>query len=343
VRFRMQGPSAWSRNRRWWTVVVVLATVTTLGAVVGTVVVTRRPSLTQPVDPWPTAAVGTPDGTATGPGNAPASPGGPPSPTVTTVTPPSGPPADRGAATSAKKGVSTWEFPGLAAALQDVGVSWYWNWAAHPTPGAGSAVEFVPMIWGAGAVTPENLERARRSGRVLLGFNEPDLASQANMGVEQALDLWPQLEATGMRLGSPAPAFGGADPGGWLDRFMTGAAQRGYRVDFIALHWYGADFSPAAVDHLRSYLQAVWDRYHRPIWLTEFALIRWEPSGPVYPTAAEQVAFIEGATRMLEDLSFVERYAWFALPAYEDHGGTGLYHEAAVPTAAGLAYRRAGA
>lgn len=63
--------------------------------------------------------------------------------------------------------------------------------------------------------------------------------------------------------------------GGWLDRFLSGAKARGYRVDFIALHWYGSEFSAAAVDHLRGYIQAVYQRYRMPIWLTEFALIKW--------------------------------------------------------------------
>ena len=48
----------------------------------------------------------------------------------------------------------------------------------------------------------------------------------------------------GLRLSSPAVAEHGAVPGEWLDRFMTGARQRGYRVDFIAVHWYGSDFDP---------------------------------------------------------------------------------------------------
>jgi Glycosyl hydrolase catalytic core len=62
------------------------------------------------------------------------------------------------------------------------------------------------MIWGAGSVTTATLSQVRREGRVLLGFNEPDLSSQSNMSVSQALALWPRLMATGMRLGSPAVA-----------------------------------------------------------------------------------------------------------------------------------------
>ena len=44
---------------------------------------------------------------------------------------------------------------------------------------------------------------------------------------------------------------------------------RGYRVDFIAVHWYAQGFDPAAaVSELRAYLQAIYQRYHLPIWLT---------------------------------------------------------------------------
>src|SRR2546423_7403856 len=160
------------------------------------------------------------------------------------------------------------------------------------------------------------------------------------MAGTRAVDLWPQLRATGLRLGSPAPATGGADAGGWLDRFMTGAATRGYRVDFIALHWYGADFSAGATDQLRRYLDATYQRYHKPIWLTEYALIRFGAT-PTYPTPAQQADFIRASTAMLEHLTYLERYAWFALPTGTSGDGTGLYRTGNTPTTAGAAYRAA--
>jgi hypothetical protein len=269
----------------------------------------------------------------------------PPTTAPPATDPPAAPPPRPPATASAKKGVSVWEMTGLGAALDDVGAAWYYNWASGPTSGAGGAAEFVPMIWGARSVNADELARARDSGSTLLGFNEPDFDSQANMTVEQALDLWPQLEATGMRLGSPAVAVGGADAGGWLDRSMSGARQRGLRVDFVTLHWYGSDFSPAAVGHLRGYIEAVHERYGLPIWLTEYALIRWEGGGSTYPSDAEQAAFVEGSTAMLQSLPYVERYAWFALPTPDDEQGTGLYrHDARspTPTPAGQSYRAAG-
>ena len=55
---------------------------------------------------------------------------------------------------------------------------------------------------------------------------------------------------------------------------MKGVEQRHYRVNFIAIHWYGADFQTgAAVAQLKSYLESVHHRYDLPVWLTEYALI----------------------------------------------------------------------
>jgi hypothetical protein len=256
---------------------------------------------------------------------------------------PSAGPAPAGpAVVSAKKGVSAWYFRGVTPALRDVRVSWYYTWA----PDSGQiqrppGVEFVPMIWGAKSVTPANLDRVRGQGHALLGFNEPDFSSQANMSVAQALDLWPQLMSTGLRLGSPAPATHAPDPDGWLDRFMAGAAARGYRVDFVAVHWYGADFSARATDQLRGYLDATYQRYHKPIWLTEYALIRFGAT-VTYPSQAQQADFVRASTAMLERLPYVERYAWFALPAAASGESTGLYRDGPTPTTVGAAYRAAG-
>ncbi|WP_238007248.1 sigma-70 family RNA polymerase sigma factor [Dactylosporangium sp. AC04546] len=241
---------------------------------------------------------------------------------------------------TAKKGVSTYNFSGNGQALRDVKASWYYNWSADPSVSAISGVEYVPMIWGGASVTSGNLNKAKANGKVLLGFNEPDLKEQANMSVQQALDLWPQLQGTGLRLGSPAPAYGADTPGGWFDQFMSGIKSRGYRVDFIALHWYGGDFSTAATNQLKSYIQNVYNRYKLPIWITEYALMRFD-NGTVYPSTDQQVTFVKNSTAMLQGLSYVERYAWFSLPSSKS-GDTGLYSSGTTPTSVGAAYRAAG-
>jgi putative glycosyl hydrolase len=243
---------------------------------------------------------------------------------------------------STRKGVATWSFTKVGQALSKSGAAWYYTWAPdHHGIGSPRGVHFVPMIWGPGSVTAANLAEVKHEGKFLLGFNEPDMSSQSNMSVPQALRLWPRLMSTGMTLGSPAVATDGATPGGWLDRFMRGAKSRNYRVNFITLHWYGGDFvTHDAVSQLKSYIQTVHARYHKPVWLTEFALIRFGHS-TTFPSAGRQAAFVTAATKMLDHLSYVQRYAWFALPATKGDGTAGLFHPGAVATRAGQAFEAA--
>ncbi len=200
----------------------------------------------------------------------------------------------------------------LGGAIDALGCGWYYNWTESPTVVAAElGAEFVPMIWGAAGATDAALAAATRAGSgVLLGFNEPDKRSQANLSVKRALDLWPRLEATGLRLGSPAAA-----DRPWLERFMEGADERGLRVDFVCLHWYGDVTDPGAVAGLRGFLTDAWERYRRPVWLTEFSgsTGRWLAIADPPVTAERNAAFVREVVPMLEGLPFLERYAWFEL------------------------------
>ncbi|MEV5527528.1 sigma-70 family RNA polymerase sigma factor [Streptomyces prunicolor] len=276
------------------------------------------------------------------------SPSASPSPSPTPKAKPSPSPSKHTAAapahiaSGAKKGVGVWSFGGVSQALAASGASWYYTWSTQhsgiTTPSSGS---FVPMIWGAKSVTDSSLAQARSYGPYLLGFNEPDMAQQSNMTVDQALQLWPKLMAAGKILGSPAVAYGGDTAGGWLDRFMSGAEAKGYRVDFITLHWYGGDFrTPQAVEQLKSYLAAVYARYHKPIWLTEYALIDFS-QGTRFPSAQQQADFVTASTKALDGLSYVQRYAWFGLGADPSKPSSGLFTDGTTTTAAGRAFQSA--
>jgi Glycosyl hydrolase catalytic core len=122
---------------------------------------------------------------------------------------------------------------------------------------------------------------------------------------------------------------------------MTGAKQQGLRVDFITLHWYGSDFSDAAAGQFMGYVNAVHDRYSLPVWVTEYGLMNFTGT-PRFPNTQQITAFITNSTRQLEAASYVERYAWFSLPAVGDSVDYGLYRDATTPTEAGKAYRAAG-
>jgi hypothetical protein len=272
-----------------------------------------------------------------------------PSPSQTTTTtskaatPTTVPKTTAPAVSDPKKGVCVWAAPTDSKALAASGASWYYTWStSHSGVTTPAHTGFVPMIWGAKNVTAQALAQAKSSGDHLLGFNEPDMGSQSNMTPQQALDLWPQLEATGLVLGSPAVAYGGDTPNGWLDQFMSGAAARGYRVDFIALHWYGGDFTtPDAVAQLKQYLDAVYARYHKPIWLTEFALTDFSNGQVRYPTSAQQAAFVTASTKMLTALPYLQRYAWFGLEASDGKPSPALFDTTGAPNASGKAFEAA--
>jgi len=242
------------------------------------------------------------------------------------------------------KGVGIKAGTGVGADLAASGASWYYNWSATPdgisTP---ASVAFVPMIKTPRDVNAATLSEVKHEGKFLLGFNEPDVANEANLTVSQALNLWPRLEATGMELGSPAVSFGTNKTSGWLGQFMQGARDRGYRVDFITVHWYGQHHwtDPATnVNGLKSYLQQTYELYHKPIWITEFSLIAFSSGPPSYATPAQEAAFLTAATKMLAGLPYVQRYAWYTLTGTHNGGNTVLFGDGkTTPTAVGKAFK----
>jgi len=144
----------------------------------------------------------------------------------------------------------------------------------------------------------------------LLGYNEPDRPDQANMAIGDAIYSWPDLLATGLRLGAPAVSDGGRD--GWLYPFMDQADAAGLRVDYVPVHYYWCA-SPvsdpaAAANQFYNFLKATYDRVKRPLWITEWNNgANWTGCGD--PTATQQQASINAMIDMLDSTPFVERYA----------------------------------
>ncbi|MFP5229297.1 MAG: glycosyl hydrolase [Acidobacteriota bacterium] len=237
---------------------------------------------------------------------------------------------------SGKKGVGD-DDQGSPEAIDATGSHWYYNWTPRPSKGETRA-EFVPMLWGAGNVDADLRAAEQTGAKALLAFNEPDSATEGTVSVQEALTLWPKLEATGLRLGSPATTTGSP----WLDEFMTQAKARKLRVDFLCLHWYGDITAPDPVGELQKYLLSYWDRYHLPIWLTEFSGADFSFHHR-HATVADNARFAAAAAAMLEQLPFVERYAWFGTawtPNSKDYPTSGLYNNAThALTPVGVAWR----
>jgi len=101
-----------------------------------------------------------------------------------------------------------------------------------------------------------------------LFYNEPDHGEQHKddnggqpVPVSVAVNNWPGMMSSGLRLGSPAPT-----DFNWLYSFITECEKRNYRVDFVAVHayWY------TSMASWRSQLLAVWNNTKRPVWVTEW-------------------------------------------------------------------------
>jgi hypothetical protein len=198
--------------------------------------------------------------------------------------------------------------------------SWYYNWRSSPNsgtvPSGVQAPEYVPMIGRSGDVTDANITRlktAQANGtyKYLLGFNEPDQAGQANMTVAQVVAAWPRLMETGLILGSPAPSWTGT----WIDNFMTQVKANNLRVDFLCLHFYRSPAATGVVNELKTFLTNAYNKYQKPIWVTEFGApdcnkLGWCGAAPAL-TQAITDTYVAQVIAMLEDLPCVERYAWF--------------------------------
>eukprot|EP01084_Bolivina_argentea_P307594 531691_1 len=122
--------------------------------------------------------------------------------------------------------------------MATLGAHWYYNWQPHSVCEHNSTVPFIPMIWSDKDI-PAIPGLKGTNYDALLGFNEPDnCPDQACMNVSYALQLWPQLMSTGLRLGTPGCTEGGTKT--WLKEFMNGieSSNGKLKVDFIAIHWY---------------------------------------------------------------------------------------------------------
>ena len=113
-------------------------------------------------------------------------------------------------------------------------ISWDYNWSPNKVdPMNVSGLQFTPMIWNGVNIDKLAAKVYEQQATIVLAFNEPDLASQANMDPTTAAKLWIQylepLRAHDIKLGSPAVTQGGA---WWLRAFFQ-ACNGSCTVDFI--------------------------------------------------------------------------------------------------------------
>ncbi|KAG8902302.1 hypothetical protein FRB99_004641 [Tulasnella sp. 403] len=156
---------------------------------------------------------------------------------------------------------------------------------------------------------------AERNIQTVLGMNEPDIPSQANLSPGDAAAQWKNfLEPLksvqpSIRLGSPAVTN---TPAGkqWMYDFF-GACGNGCTVDFVALHWYGLANATDFISHVTDYHNS----FNRSIWVTEWAPLNFGDPSRGQPSPQEIIDFLGATQNWMDRTSFVERYAWFGATA----------------------------
>lgn len=194
----------------------------------------------------------------------------------------------------------------------------YWNysWGSKRIETQPDNIEFVPMLWGAWGETGfiENIvsdiypQIESGQAKRVLGFNEPDYKPQSNIPVQKAVSFWHILEDIGIPLASPSVAKA---TGTWMLDFMEEAEANCLRMEYIALHWYGA----ANADEFKNQMRVAYQLYgsRRPLLITEFAPADWSADIPEANkwSEARVLDFMKEVLPWLEEQDMVAGYAWF--------------------------------
>ncbi|MCH2206186.1 MAG: glycoside hydrolase family protein [Lentisphaerales bacterium] len=233
--------------------------------------------------------------------------------------------------TSGKQGLIKENLPKIKA----LNAYWNYSWHFHLINDQPKNMEFLPMSWGAWGHEKFKQDLQKyvvpkiKSGQVkrFLAFNEPDKKNQANMPYKKALSYWPLLEKLGVPLASPgcanpeSIADGSAQGvrGTWMNDFMKEADSRGYRIDYIATHWYGG----CDVKKFKEKMRRIYEKYgRRPLLITEFAVADWRAKNVTknrHPKA-KVLEFMKEVLPWLEEQDWIAGYSWFSFRRNEPPG-----------------------
>lgn len=156
-----------------------------------------------------------------------------------------------------KRGISGGDIPAITRS------AWFYDWGAGAV--STNDYEYVPMRHNRWWDSWENIG-SRTATSAVLGFNEPDHADQSDLGTEIAIEMWPEMMKSGLRIGSPAPDNINKQ---WLKEFLAKADTLNYRVDFVATHMYWDSQDPYRLaNQITSLCKNVYGG--RPMWITEW-------------------------------------------------------------------------
>ncbi len=219
-----------------------------------------------------------------------------------------------------------WQFP-LAAIFPKKGSggpsldgiqnsSWCYTWWVTTGTAIPTNNVFYPMndaAWYLGPTLAGNLMDFNRAWRVngqsqiLMGYNEPDNATQANLDPTNGAIYWHNFNNLDMPLAAPAPANAGDS---WLPIFFGYITNWGLRVDYLPSHDYPGNNSSASSGIWINSLQSEYNTWGIPIWMTEFGCVDWS-TNQSWSEENNYNALAEFMWRA-EGLSWLRKYSIFS-------------------------------
>ncbi|KAF2845215.1 glycoside hydrolase family 128 protein [Plenodomus tracheiphilus IPT5] len=212
-------------------------------------------------------------------------------------------------------------------------LTWYYNWSPYPNNNliTSGSLEFVPMIHGIDATQDSRTEAVIKSlpssSGHLLTFNEPDGTTSSggsSISPEDAARAYIDYvvpfrsgNSGGRNWKVSHPSTTGSGNGlEWLRSFNESCyeidQENGCLADFVAAHWYGG------FPGLAGWLGTLDEFYNTnstrnepvKIWVTELGLPQQD--------AEATVAMMNQTLPYLDNLAYVERYAWFGAFRVDD-------------------------
>lgn len=210
----------------------------------------------------------------------------------------------------------------------NMNISWYYNWDLTPFKlYSFENIDYVPMMWTHNSTDAQTIERVGKSGyKYILGYNEPDFAEQSNIPVDTAVEGWADFMGKDIRAGSPATALCPPWSDKWFQPFMEKInGDESLDVDFIAVHHYWNWYADEGVAAFLELIDQTYEMYHKPIWITEFA-INGDPGNNQEQLDAV-IGYMKGVLKGLEERDYVERYSWFSFGTKDTRNGASALYE----------------
>lgn len=227
-----------------------------------------------------------------------------------------------------KKGLCVNKDMSRELAADKMNASWYYNWDITPfNYYSFENMEYIPMMWTYGSTEATMIERLKKMGyKYLLAYNEPDFTDQSNLSVDEVVDAWPDFMNKGIQISSPATALCPPWSKDWFQPFMEKIdADDNLSIDFIALHHYWNWYSDEGVQAFLDLIDQTYEMYHKPIWITEFA-ISGDP-GKNQEQLDAVIGYMKGVIPGLEERDYVERYAWFSFGSRDSRNGASALYD----------------